>query len=473
MSKNIPYLTGGILFSLLLHARKTRQKARDKLKGGSDHLRETDLMNEINYVLTGNDDPVVGETLKKATSKYKKCEKSKSAYIELDNPSNFRNFCNTKNSSEIYFRISKLINKFLGVDKRTWLAQALLETIESDTGIPNDYKFNVDIDIEVTKDTLNTVTKVNLPTFLHSVFCFILSNRTDNSLGESTFKKWHSKGSRNAWTFQNNDLGLKFSYLTDVVTPSTKEIDVFFTEKENKNIEISYPTTSNEENQIPTKTSEENTPDFPSHQIANNIVNVGNGGIVNLTKEPTFQMENGKPVVPLTPSQFNKGSNTITMNGTSISIPIQILSNVQLTSKDEKHIKALYEIYTEKTGKTIDGNNIDQLSKPLKTHLNAQNRSYFALEEKQRAIRDVFSDGDYQFKVLKEDAFDGIEMTYLDDYSSGYERLNAVLEKITTITLDNSALKNVIGLIGNLEKRGICHLLVNDEIINSWVNIDD
>lgn len=54
MSENIPYLTGGILFSLLLHARKTRHKARDKLKGGSDHLRETDLMNEINYVLTGN-----------------------------------------------------------------------------------------------------------------------------------------------------------------------------------------------------------------------------------------------------------------------------------------------------------------------------------------------------------------------------------------------------------------------------------
>ncbi|WP_449461139.1 ABC-three component system protein [Streptococcus suis] len=304
------------------------------------------------------------------------------------------------------------------------------------------------------------------------MLCFILSNRTNNSLGEPTFKKWHSKGSRNAWTFQYNDLGSKFSDLTNVVTPSTEEIDDFF-KKEKQNTKIPYPTTSSEENHLPRGTAEENSPNFPSHQIANNIVNGGNGGIVNLTQEPTFQMENGKPIVPLIPSQFNKNNNTITMNGVSIQVPIQILSNVQITSEDEKHIKALYEIYTEKTGKTIDGNNIDQLPKPLKNHLTAQNRSYFALEEKQRAIRDVFSDGAYQFKVLKDDAFDGIEMTYLDEYSSGYERLNAVLEKITTITLDNSALKNVIGLIGNLEKRGICHILVNDEIINSWVDIDD
>ncbi|HEL1597997.1 TPA: hypothetical protein TXJ10_002081 [Streptococcus suis] len=472
MCQNIPYLTGGILFSLLLHARKTRQKARDKLNGGSDHLRETDLMNEINYVLTGNDDFPAGDTLKRATSQYKKCEKSQSSYIELDNPSNLRIFCNIKNNPEIYFRISRLIDKFLGNDKRTWLAQALLETIESDTNIPNDYKFNIDVDIEVTKDTLNTVAKVNLPMLIYSMLCFILSHRINNSLGEPTFKKWHSKGSRNAWIFQHNDLGSKFSSLTNVVTPSTEEIDDFF-KNENQNPKIPYPTTSCEENHPPSETSEENNPIFPSHQIANNIVNVGNGGIVNLTKEPTFQMENGKPIVPITPSQFNKNNNTITLNGISVQIPIQILSNVPITSEDAKHIKALYEIYTEKTGKTIDCNNIDQLPKHLKKHLTAQNRSYFALEEKQRAIRDVFSDGDYQFEVLKDDAFNGIEMTYLNDYSSGYERLNAVLEKITTITLDNSSLKNIIGLIGNLEKRGICHILVNDEIINSWVNIND
>ena len=47
------------------------------------------------------------------------------------------------------------------------------------------------------------------------------------------------------------------------------------------------------------------------------------------------------------------------------------------------------------------------------------------------------------------------------------------LKKITSTTLTKSALVNIIGLISNLEKKGICHMLVNDERIRSWVVIDD
>ena len=32
---------------------------------------------------------------------------------------------------------------------------------------------------------------------------------------------------------------------------------------------------------------------------------------------------------------------------------------------------------------------------------------------------------------------------------------------------------NIIGLIGSLEKKGVCHILVNDDVIKSWVNIDE
>ena len=32
---------------------------------------------------------------------------------------------------------------------------------------------------------------------------------------------------------------------------------------------------------------------------------------------------------------------------------------------------------------------------------------------------------------------------------------------------------SIIGLIGNLEKKGVCHILVNDDVIKSWVNIDE
>ena len=50
----MPYLCGGILFSLILQARKTRTKTRDKLKGGSDGLKDTDVMMGLVEVVTGD-----------------------------------------------------------------------------------------------------------------------------------------------------------------------------------------------------------------------------------------------------------------------------------------------------------------------------------------------------------------------------------------------------------------------------------
>lgn len=52
-------------------------------------------------------------------------------------------------------------------------------------------------------------------------------------------------------------------------------------------------------------------------------------------------------------------------------------------------------------------------------------------------------------------------------------RLNAVLEKVTSTSLDRSILSQMRNLIGNLEKKGICHILVNDGTIESWVHVND
>ena len=61
----------------------------------------------------------------------------------------------------------------------------------------------------------------------------------------------------------------------------------------------------------------------------------------------------------------------------------------------------------------------------------------------------------------------------MGDYENGCERLRQVLIKITSTTLDKSTLSHIKNLIGNLEKKGLCHLLVNDNVIHSWVNIDE
>ncbi|MBU0278738.1 ABC-three component system protein [Gemella sp. zg-1178] len=467
MTKNVPYLTGGIFFSLLLPARKPRQKARDKLKGGTDNLREIDLMHALNYVLTGDDTSNMGNTIKKATSNYKQCSDFKSVYIELDNFQNVSTFASNKNNLEILSRISRLINNYLGTDKRKWLTKVLLETIILDIEISDTEHFDIDINQEIEKKNFPQIEHVCLPIFLFSILRFILKNRTDNSLGRPTFLSWHSKSSQGIWKFNNDALGNRFNsiQLTDL---SEDDINNMFNSSSSQmNVVASTKPIDDEYIQNTLEENKQNTP-----QVTNNFFNASNGGVINLEIN-NLEISNNKPLVPIAQARYNKYKNTITISGVDISIPISISPDANISSEDEKYVQALYELYSEITNIDITSSNINSLLPNLKNHYETQNKSYFALEQKQRAIRDVFDDGEYQMEILKEDAFSGIEMTYLNHYTTGLERLNAILEKITTITLDNSTLKNIIGLIGNLEKRGICHVLVNDNVIRSWVTIDE
>ena len=54
-----------------------------------------------------------------------------------------------------------------------------------------------------------------------------------------------------------------------------------------------------------------------------------------------------------------------------------------------------------------------------------------------------------------------------------WKRLQAVLDKITNTTLDTSSIDRIKSLMKNVHKKGICHILVNDGTINSWVDIDE
>lgn len=47
-----------------------------------------------------------------------------------------------------------------------------------------------------------------------------------------------------------------------------------------------------------------------------------------------------------------------------------------------------------------------------------------------------------------------------------------VLKKITSTSLNRSQLVK-LDIIGNAERKGLCHVLINDGYINSWVDIDE
>lgn len=184
--------------------------------------------------------------------------------------------------------------------------------------------------------------------------------------------------------------------------------------------------------------------------------------------------EDGKPYVPITPTRYDSASRTVSLGNETVKLPVQLVPQSAIAPHELPYINALCEVYAQKISRAVTPDTLDTLTPGLRRNYAEQRKAYYSAESVQRSVREVFSDGEQQFQALKDDAYDGISTTYYDErHLTGYDRLQAVLDKITSTTLSKSSLMNIIGLIGNLEKKGVCHILVNDEVIKSWVNIDE
>ena len=201
----VPYLCGGTLFSLLLQARKTRTKARDKFNGGSDGLKETDVMMGLVEVVTGNSfDSSQGKTFAKATSQFKTCQEYGPTYIPFTEPSVISSFNASikQKDSDLLNRMSEFIDRFINEVRAEWLVKALLEVIKDDNEIPENTYFSVTLNRCVPRTDIDSVTEVELPIFLLSVIGFILNERKDNTKGRPTFEAWHTQsGSQAQWKY--------------------------------------------------------------------------------------------------------------------------------------------------------------------------------------------------------------------------------------------------------------------------------
>ena len=184
--------------------------------------------------------------------------------------------------------------------------------------------------------------------------------------------------------------------------------------------------------------------------------------------------EVGEPIppVPIQPVRYADGSIYLP-GGEVIKLSAALKPHKDINETKLPYINALCEVYSEQLDKEVTPNATGDLPDKLKRHLETQRQAYFEAKSVQHSVRDAFVDGERQFDALKDDAFDGIEMVYFDeDYETGYARLKDVLKKITDTELTKSNLVNIKGLITNQGRKGVCHILVDDERIKSWVNID-
>jgi hypothetical protein len=72
---------------------------------------------------------------------------------------------------------------------------------------------------------------------------------------------------------------------------------------------------------------------------------------------------------------------------------------------------------------------------------------------------------------LKDETHNGIVEVHERNYDHGYARLNAVMSQAAPVPISKCVLRET-DRIGNSDKKGACHFLVNDGRIK-WVDEDE
>lgn len=185
-----------------------------------------------------------------------------------------------------------------------------------------------------------------------------------------------------------------------------------------------------------------------------------------------IRLYDGKPRIDSLPAnrvRYDKESNTIIIDGESISLPVT-LTEEDINRNESRFISELCAAYADAMESIISVEDIDNLPIKYKENYADQIEAYLSAEGIQRSLREVYEDGENQFDILKKDAYYGIRSTYKDDYPNGYKRLNEVLKQVTNVQLNESKLILITNLIGSLQKLGIVHILVEEGTIPSWVD---
>ena len=183
-------------------------------------------------------------------------------------------------------------------------------------------------------------------------------------------------------------------------------------------------------------------------QLINRIAEGREADVQTLTIE---KKENGKRIKNVAPATIERKGDKLRICGEEIIICKELILDDD-ERKGLRCFQAVCDAYADalKIGHITEAD-IPELPREYQDDFADQRECYFSAESIQHSIRDTFDDGADEFDILKKDAWQGINMTYRKKYDNGYDRLIAVLEKITSTTLDLSALSQIRNLIGNMD----------------------
>ena len=130
--------------------------------------------------------------------------------------------------------------------------------------------------------------------------------------------------------------------------------------------------------------------------------------------------------------------------------------------KNLRYITQLLKAYDSDVDETIK--DVEKIPKKHQRHFSDTRKSFYKAEELRVLTRDNLSLT--VFENLKNNIYDGVINTVEDDFTNGYKKAKAVEDKAVAINIESNPLREVCETV---DKKGICHHLVNDEKI-SWID---
>lgn len=241
LKSNTPRLCGGTFFVLLLQVRIPPSRITDIYPGSNDGLSDSDMLANLISVMDSHFLKPTGKSFTSNTSSYKACNISQNIYLPFEDTTIIKAFDDLIKSdySKPLQAMSDFISTFISIknkNKCTWLVKALLELIQADDSINGKDSFYIlENGKAVTKSAISSLTDICLQSFILGIWHFIIMNRPDNKIGQSTFSLWHkapeTKGQSHTFISNIGDsithpINIKMIDLDNITTEPEPEVTI-------------------------------------------------------------------------------------------------------------------------------------------------------------------------------------------------------------------------------------------------------
>lgn len=143
---------------------------------------------------------------------------------------------------------------------------------------------------------------------------------------------------------------------------------------------------------------------------------------------------------------------------------IVVVPPITIAEDEFKYLDKILKAYSENKGEQIDINELKKYSEFL-DDFRRRRQEFYSAESLKRCIRDIFTSED-EFDILKKEMYSGI-CDFVENYFiDGLDKLKKTMHEATKVNLSISRIDNDLHFVCNDDKKGICHHLANDDLID-------